>query len=295
MDLKAELRKNKPDVADSTINTYARVLSPLFEKVYGSSKMDMDKFNDFDKFNDLLKDKEPITQRNYWTALYVLTQNPKYKEKFVHSSLALKTEISKQVKSQTQEENWIEPDEIRNKLASLKKEVALLYKKENRTMDDLQYIQQYILLCLLGGQYIDTRRSKDFYDFKIKKIDREKDNYLLKNTMYFNSYKTAGTYGLQTIEVPKPLMTILRKWIKINPTDYLLFDSKEQPLTAITLNQRFKKLFGRNASTNLLRHTHLTDKYGDKQADAKHTYEEIEKTMQNMGSSLSMATTYIKH
>jgi hypothetical protein len=294
MELKAILRENKPDVADSTINTYYLTLKGLFDKVF-SGEMTMDKFNDTEAINNFLSDKSPVSKRNYSTALFVLTKNPIYREKFMEASNIIRAETSKQVKTDSQEENWIETEEIKSKLASLKKEVALLYKKENKTMDDLQYIQQYILLCLLGGQYIETRRSKDFYDFKIRNIDKQKDNYLQKNVMHFNSYKTAGTYGLQKTDVPKPLMTILRKWIKVNPTEYLLFDSKEQPLTAITLNQRFKKLFGRNASTNLLRHTHMTDKYADSQAEAKHTYDEIAKTMQKMGSSANMATTYIKH
>jgi hypothetical protein len=294
MDLREILRENKPDVADSTIKTYYLTLKGLFDKAF-SGEMSMAKFNDTETIDDFLTDKSPVSQRNYYNALFVLTKNPTYREKFTKASDIIRAETSKQVKTETQEENWIEPQEIISKMASLKKEVALLYKKETKTMDDLQYIQQYILLCLLGGQYIDTRRSKDFYDFKIKNIDKKKDNYLQKNVMHFNSYKTAGTYGLQKTDVPKPLMTILRKWIKANPTEYLLFDSKEQPLTAITLNQRFKKLFGRNASTNLLRHTHMSDKYSESQAEAKHTYDEIAKTMQKMGSSANMATTYIKH
>lgn len=289
MDLKAILREKKPDVSDSTINTYFRVLTPLFKNVYGeSATMTLDKFDDYDKMEEFLNTKEPIRQKNSWSALYVLTGNHKYKAKLVETSDIEKAEMSKQKKSAAQEENWIEPEEIKTLLAKLKKEVALLYKKDDKTMDDIQYIQQYILLCLLGGQYIDTRRSKDFYDFKIRNIDKEKDNYLSKNTMVFNSYKTAGTYGQQTLEVPKPLMTILRKWIKLNPTEYLLFDGKGQPLTAIKVHQRFQKLFGRNASVNLLRHTHLTDKFGE-------SHKELKQTTHNMGSSLAMAEVYIKH
>jgi integrase len=300
MDLKATLREKKPDVSDSTINTYYRLLSSFYKKVYTEhTKMLMANFNDYPVMKDYLNTMPPTTQKNYWSALYVLTGNPLYKKELEETSLIQKAEISKQVKSAAQEENWIEPEEIATLMATLKKEVALLYKKENKTMDDIQYIQQYILLCLLGGQFIDTRRSKDFYDFKIRNIDKETDNFLKKEGkswyMVFNSYKTAKSSGQQVVEVPKSLMTILRKWIKINPTDYLLFDVKGQPLTAITVNQRFKKIFGRNASVNLLRHTHLTDKFGDSHKEAKAVIQDLKNTMTNMGSSLNMAETYIKN
>ena len=90
------------------------------------------------------------------------------------------------------------------------------------------------------------------------------------------------------IEVPKPLMTILRKWIKNNPTDYLLYDNKHQPLTAVTMNQRFEKMFGKQASVNLLRHTHLSEKF------ANVPMQEISQTFQNMGSSVAQFNTYVK-
>ena len=72
----------------------------------------------------------------------------------------------------------------------------------------------------------------------IKDIDKNKDNYIEKNKMYFNSYKTAKTYGCQIIDVPKALQTILKKWIHINPTKTSLFDVNMNPLSSVKLNQR---------------------------------------------------------
>ena len=83
---------------------------------------------------------------------------------------------------------------------------------------------------------------------------------------------------------------MLVKWIKKNPTDYLLFDINFQPLTAVKLNQRLVKIFGKNVGVSQLRMSYLTDKYG-------HTIqlqEDIKDTMKNMGSSANMLKTYVK-
>ena len=146
-------------------------------------------------------------------------------------------------------------------------------------------------MCLLGGVYIPPRRSKDFVDFKIKSIDNSSDNFLDKTKMNFNSYKTAKTYGLQVVDIPIQLKNILSKWIKINPTEYLLFDSNMNKLSSVKLNQRLNKIFGnKKVGVNQLRHTFLTDKYKKQNEEGK----ALANDMQKMGSSVSMADTYIK-
>ena len=166
-----------------------------------------------------------------------------------------------------------------------------LYKKRTLTPRDLQQIQLYIVLCLLGGHFIPPRRSKDYCDFKIKGPDTSNDNYFAKTKMVFNSYKTAKSYGTQEVEMPKPLQAILKKWVSVNPTDYLLFDTNMGQLTSVKLNQRVNKLFGgKKVGINGLRHTYLTAKFG-------HTIEQkkaVQETMSEMGSSPAMLDTYVK-
>ena len=155
---------------------------------------------------------------------------------------------------------------------------------------DLQEIQNYIILSLLGGVYVPPRRSKDYTNFKIKNVDKEKDNYIDKNEFVFNAYKTAKTYGQQRLEIPKELKTVLNKWIKVNPTDYLLFDSSLNALSNVKLNQRLNKLFGKKVGVNQMRKTFLSDKYGDLIT----TKNELAKDMKDMGSSTLQENIYIK-
>ena len=168
-------------------------------------------------------------------------------------------------------------------MEQLKKNAAALYRKRSLSAKDLQDIQNYILLVLYSGTYIAPRRSKDYVDFKIADIDKEKDNYLEKSFFVFNSYKTSSKYGEQRVPIPTQMRNILKKWIAVNPTHYLLFDSNLNPLTSVKLNQRLNSIFGKKISVNALRHTFLTSKYGDVGDD-----------LNDMGTSMNMMTTYVK-
>jgi hypothetical protein len=70
-----------------------------------------------------------------------------------------------------------------------------------------------------------------------------------------------------------------------------LFDRNGNPLTAVTVNQRLNKLFGKQASINMLRHTFLQGKFGDDIDKVK----DIKQTFKNMGSSINMFENYVKH
>ena len=200
-------------------------------------------------------------------------------------------EQHKQEKNEKQNESWVDSSDIKNIIDHISKEINHIYKKDALTMGDLQTIQNYIILCLLGGIYIPPRRSKDYVDFKISEISKTKDNYLNKNKLIFNSYKTAKTYGQQEITAPPELLKILRKWIKINPTDYLLFDNNKQQLSNVKLNQRLNKIFGdKKVGCNALRHTYLSEKY---QSTIK-ANSDMARDLSDMGSSIIQEKIYIK-
>ena len=284
LDLKITLKELRPNLSASSITTYDSILRNLHKKVYDKEPIDMKNFNNVKPILEELQ-KLPVNRRKtILSALTVLTDNKQYRDAMLDDIKEYNTEISKQKKTITQEENWLEPEELKRKFNLLKKNAELLYKKKIIKPNDLQEIQNFIILLLFSGEHFPPRRSKDYTDFRIGNIKKDKDNYLEKNEMVFNSYKTAKTYGQQRITIPTKVRTTLQKWFKINPTDYLLFDKNFEPLTAVKLNQRLNKIFdGKKISVNALRHTFLTEKYGD-----------IGEDMEDMGSSINMATTYIK-
>ena len=290
-EIKEELHKKRATLSNSSLITYTSILKNLYIKVFDSSKIEIKKFEDTEPILNFLKDIPCNRRKTILSALVIITDNKKYRDLMLEDVRDYNKEIHKQEKTPEQEENWVNSNEVKQLWGELKKNADLLYKKKDLKPNDLQEIQNYIIISLLGGVFIPPRRSKDYVDFFIKNINKDKDNYLDKNKMNFNSYKTAKTYGLQTVEIPKPLLLILNKWIKINPTNFLLFDSYLNKLSSVKLNQRLNKIFNeKKISVNALRHSYLTGKY-------LHTIEQkkdIDNTMKEMGSSANMLINYVK-
>lgn len=298
-DIKEILRLKRPNLSESSITTYNSIITNLYKKVFKKNDVNLEDFNDAEKVLNYLQEMPSNKRKTILAAMTVLTDDEKYRNQMNDDVNEYNIEISRQEMTEPQRENWIESEEINELLNKLESESKLIYKKPNKTVGELRVIQNYIILCLLGGKYIGPRRSLDYVNFKIKNInkstdestDESTDNYLEKNELIFNSYKTAKTYGEQKIKIPTKLKNILLKWIAINPTDYLLFDSNLNKMSSVKLNQTLNKLFGgRKISVNALRHTFLTSKY----AETSKQSIELAKDMTSMGSSLDMAINYIK-
>ena len=289
--LKEYIKENRPTLSASSIVTYNSILRNLYKKCFGAGDIDTKKFEDTSKILEHLKELPPNKRKTILSALVIITDDKKYRDLMLEDIKEYNHEIGKQEKSDTQKENWVQGDDIKSLWETLKKNTDLIYKKSHLTPLDLQTIQSFIIVSLLGGVFVPPRRSKDLVDWKIKNIDKSKDNYLEKSSIHYNSYKTAKCYGEQVVAIPTPLKNIINKWIKVNPTDFLLFDTNMNPLTSVKLNQRLNKLFdGKKIGVNALRHTYLTDKYADTMEQRK----KIDKDMAEMGSSANMLTTYVK-
>lgn len=290
MDLKEYIKSKRESLSDSSLTTYASLLKNLYIKVFGNDKkMDFDNFNKVEPILEYLKDFSPNRRKTTLSALVIITDNKKYRDLMLDDVKKYNGEISKQEKTETQKENWLTQDELNEMYNAYKKEANTLYKKQHLTNADLQQIQKFIMLAVF--KLIPPRRSKDYCDFKIKNINKEKDNYMGKGEFVFNSFKTAKFYGQQKVDIPRELTAIINKWIKINPTEYLLFDVNMNPLTPVKLNQRFNKIFdGKKIAINALRHSYLTDKYAEEMKKNSAMAED----MAEMGSSMSQAKVYIK-
>jgi hypothetical protein len=195
MNIRDFVKSKRDTLSDSSVTTYTSILRSLYRKVFDAKAkeedMDTKKFNDTKMILEYLKDLPCNKRKTILSALVIATDNAKYRELMMDDVKKYNDEISKQEKSETQKENWIDGDSIKSKYDELRGIAEMSYKKSKLTNNDLQQIQNYIILSVLGGIYIPTRRSKDYVDFKIKNIDESKDNYMKGNTFVFNSYKTA--------------------------------------------------------------------------------------------------------
>jgi hypothetical protein len=288
------IKDKRPNLSKSSIKTYSSTLNNLYKKIYNDDenviKKIIEKLSDVDKVIKYIKDIKPTIRKSILSALVVISESPKYRELMLEDITTYNKEEAKQTKTDKQTDNWVEKDELCGLLTEYENMAKFLYKKKTLTNKELQTLQDYIILVLYSGKYIPPRRSKDYIDFKIKNIDKEKDNYIEGNKLIFNSYKTAKTYGKQEVKIDRKLKSILSKWININNTDYLLFDGNDNKLSNVKLNQRLNKLFNKKAGVNQMRKTFLSDKYSD-MIDKKN---ELNEDMKLMGSSTLQEKIYIK-
>jgi integrase len=287
---KEQIKEKRPTLSDSSITTYHSILKNLHKNVFGGD-MEIKDFSKTDPILKYLKDSPASRRKTILSALVIITDKKEYRDQMLDDIKEYNADTSTQEKTEKQKESWIDAVEVKQLWDQMKTNVDLIYKKATLTPSDMQTIQSFIIVSLLGGVFVPPRRSKDLVDWKIANLDRDKDNYLDKNTIHFNSYKTAKTYGQQTMVIPIQLKNILNKWIKVNPTDYLLFDSNRNPLTSVKLNQRLNKIFaGKKVGVNQLRKTYLTGKYAETAKQQK----EMAKDMSAMGSSSAQEAHYVK-
>ena len=295
MSLKEELKSKKPNLSDLSLTAYASTLRNLYKKVFDDQPIRLKNFDDTDKILDYLKNIEPSKRKSILSALVSMTGNDQYREMMRKDINTYNEFVKTQKKSDKQAENWVDKDEINKVYNEVLEKSKLLYKKNKHSMKELQDIQNHVILALTTGKYIPPRRLLDYTEFKINgDINKKVDNYYDKGTLVFNRFKGSTEKDQQRINAPKGLQSILSKWIKLNPTDHLLFDNQSGKLTNTQLTQRLNKIFrdtdAKNVSVNSLRHTYLTDKY----ASTIEQNKEIKKTMKEMGSSIDQLKNYVK-
>lgn len=291
--LKAFIKSRRSKLSDGSLRTYASILTNLFKKLQNDKPFDVEYFSK--NYKDVLtnlKTTEAQKRKTTLSALVVITDEDspawkQYRELMMADSEAVKKQDKKQEMTEKQKDNWVDMDDISKKREGLKKEVSPLFKKQNPTSDDLQKIQNYIILCLYT--MIPPRRLLDYTSFKIKNIDKQKDNFMEKDKFVFNQFKTAKFEGQQQVTIPTALKTIIQKWIKINPTDFLLFDTQNKPLNSPKLNQRLYKIFDKKISSNMLRHIKVSDELKNVPA-----LEKLEELAHDMGHSIIQQQLYRK-
>jgi hypothetical protein len=291
------IKSHRPNLSTNSLRTYVSTLKNIYKKVYPNDKeLDVKKFCNYKDFMEELKGMEGNKRKSILSALVVVCPNDKnehYRELMIKDAKKYDEEQLENKKTKSQEENWIDQDEIKKIFYKYQEEANKLFKvKGDLTMPQLQTIQNYVLICLTSGIFIPPRRSLDWTLMKWRNYDTEKDNYYNKKVFCFNQYKTAKFYNKQDVPVPSTLKQVLTKWIKLIDNDFLLFDSNNNPLTPVKLNQRLNKIFDGKISVNILRHSFITDKYANKPIT---NLKDMTETAKEMGHSVNQALEYIKN
>jgi hypothetical protein len=287
MEITEAIQKNRPNLSASSLKTYSSVLRNLQKNMKGEG---LEWFSNNDRdILEYLKDKTPQTKKTTLSALFVLTKQQSFKDVMMTVMKSVNDTNKEQKKNVKQEENWMSVTEIKEKYEPLLVKIKSMLS--NKSILNESTMMEFLLVSFLGGvvKELPPRRSQDYTELKIRNYDTKKDNYYKAGKFYFNVYKTAKTYGLQVIDVPKELDIILKKWIKINTNDYMLYSTNGNKLTSPQVTRILNKVFDKNVSTSMLRHIYLTNEYKDIPALSK-----MQNIASEMGHSVSTAMEYIK-
>jgi len=298
MELKDYLKNKRPNLSAGSLATYKSILSNLYSRLNNGEKKDIDVSffsRNYKEILDHLKDVDPVKRKTTLSALVVVCDDDVckyYREPMMEDIKHAKSISIEQKMTEKQATNWITQEQVREKFDSLYDalKVKLTQKKiEPKTLTDFSDL---LLLALTSGIYIPPRRSLDWTEMKVKGYDKKKDNYIMKGKFYFNRYKTDQTYGLEVIDIPAELQTLLKKYISYLPSsqEYLFVNNKGAKINSVKVALTLNKIFGKNVSINALRHSYITEKYKGIPA-----LKDMMLTAQRMGHSLEMALEYIKN
>ena len=284
--LQEKIKQNRPKLSTSSMRTYISILSNLYKKLNGEGNIEWYNKED-DEILKYLNDKNDQTRKTTLSALFVLTNMKEYQTVMNTIMKKVNDDYKDQKMNEKQKDNWISIDEIKEKYNVLYADANLMLRKKKILNENV--MMEFLLMSCLSGAIMPPRRSLDYSDMKIRNYDVKTDNYYKANKFYFNKYKTFKTYGLQILDVPKELNNVLKKWIKINTNDYMVYSSNSNKLSCPQITRMLNKIFGKKISTSMLRHIYLTNIYKDVPQINK-----MENLANEMGHSVSTAMEYIK-
>ncbi len=289
--LKELIRKDRPDISDSSIKTYIQSI----KRVSPNKQINnLDFLQDTDDVLEKVFLYPITTQRNVITSIIVgLKAVDRSNDSIKIYSDVLKKltekyqgQIAKNKKTDKEEANWV----AHNELLTIAKTMVKNAPGSQRSLIAALYTFQ-------------SPVRLDYYDMEIvqKGADLKDDkNYLQiinrnKKTFIFNDYKSSSTYKTVGIPVNKALNTVLNKYLKLNPDiKYLLRNEKNKtsPMTRNSLGKTISKIFestGKHITINLIRHIYISE-----HIDIEKTKEQndLAKSMMHSGST---QLTYAKN
>jgi hypothetical protein len=280
----------KPRISNSTLTTYSHLLYRLYYNIHDKSEpFEFHFFGQESNIITYLEKIDPKTRKTILASLIAASPDKcsLYKKLMINDIKTMKDIIDTNTKSDSQSKLWITLPELKKIYNKLYKKISVI-NIDDVSIDEQQTFQDLIIIMLTSGLFIPPRRSLDVTEFKIRNIDKKKDNYLSDDTLIYNKYKTKDTYGEQQVKVDnKDFIDTLNYYIKyINKNDYLLVNRKGNKLNDITLNQRIKKICNNLGGINIFRHLYITNMYDQ--------IPDIKKISEQMGHSIDTQLTYIK-
>ena len=260
----------------------------------------MDIFEDFSKIKEYLNKYALTTKKNKITAIIVWlksqdTDDKKLIQRYLNYLDELNDKYNEYLnsneKSDTQKKNWVDYNELVKFSDKLTKKVKIegIRTKDKIDKTEFKLLQDLVIL----RTYLEYPLRNDFADMKVitKKEEEtlpDDKNYLVldgsKMSFNINEYKNRERLGKRVYKIPKSLSILYKIWLKHNNSGWFLvqLSNRQTPLSPNNLtkymNKMFKKEYGKNISTSMIRHITISEMNKDKPTieEVKKENEEVE-------------------
>ena len=278
--------KEKKKLSDASIEVYLRNL----KKLNDNKPLEDASFKFLENSESIIKKLDSFketTKRNYLISivsilsLYQSNEKIKALHDTYHALMMTKKAEIQEVqstgsKSDTQAQNWVDWDSVKEQHKLLGEKVEAFYKKKTIPPEDFLTLTAYMILSLYV--LIPPRRNKDFCLMRVVDNfvpDETTNNFnyydINKKKFIFNNYKTSKKYGRYDIQIPRPLQLVINKYLKHRAYKFPLDDNHNKPFLikpdgkaldkSNDITKTLNKVFGKAIGSSMLRHIFLTDKY----------------------------------
>lgn len=274
------LKKKRPKLSDSSLKTYVSLLSNL------CSKLNIDIEDIKDKSKEVLEYVEKLgsvqSKKTILSACYILSDQEHYKTNMLKYCNETNSKYKEQKLSKAREDLQITFEDVNNIYKQLQANL-----KKSPTVDN--YVN-FLIASLMSGviEGIAPRRL-EYADVKIKDYNVDEDNYLdvKKSVIVLNKYKTVKQYGQVLIPLPKSLLSVIKRFLKVNTSNYLLVHGLNKNFNASELSKRVQAIYGDGVGVDMLRSIYLSNFYKDMPM-----IEKMDELAKQMGHSIHSALNY---
>ncbi len=278
-----KIKEHRPNLKDASLDMYLRNLAKI-NKEKGNNDLYLVKvLEDKDYIDKFLESKKDNTKKNYLSSIVVILMAMKKKKSLIEHyrtkmellGNSINQFLQTQKKTDKQSKNWVELSSLQRVVSDYRKEVlskGLLKKDyENLTSKQKEIIKKWVVgsIYVLDPQNNPPLRA-DIGELRILKnneyndlsADQLKKNYLVvvgrtKKFFHLGEFKTDGKFGTKIIRIGTKLNNVLNKYFINYDGDFLITDSKGNPMTPNQLTKFVLKVFaptGKQVGISMIRH-----------------------------------------
>lgn len=239
------------------------------------------------------KVENPSTRKNYYIALLaLLTGNKSYKkyydiynEKLISLNKVLN--VTPYKSESTLEKCSVPMEDLLQRQKLLYSRINFKILKKNVTTEILDDLQKCIIVSLYT--LMSPRRNIDYTECKIGEPKDDNFNYYDKFKITFNTFKTAGVYGQQIVDVPDEIGKLIQLRQRLSPSEWLLCNTRGDKLSSQLMTKYVSDAFQMDIGSSAIRNISATELFGGNKA-------EMQKVATEMGTSVGMlAKIYINN